>query len=228
LHWIPADRILACAGTYDKWRPIRLFAATISIPGETVTTSKNDTEPILDRLHEQIHAQPEDADAHYRLALVLLNPAEPERPPREQTSRALKRLEYAVELRAGFAGAHALIAYAQLELEDPDAAVLSLRRAIELEPDNEIYRDFLLETLDRAGRHRELEECLENAAVLRQTDLDQLRDELVAAGMPTDPSTLRLNAFPAGERHFVSDMFDVIEAIERAQDLAGSNNSNCE
>ena len=90
-----------------------------------------------------------------------------------------------------------------------------LHDAVELSPNNETYQDFLLETLDRAGRVRTLQTELAKVAELRKSDLAALRAELRRAKLPTDPSTIRLNAFPAGERHFLSELIDEVEAIER-------------
>jgi hypothetical protein len=111
--------------------------------------------------------------------------------------------------------AHALLAYVLLELEEPKAALQSLRRAVDLSPNNETYQDVLLETLDRAGHVRALRRQLEQVAKLGQTDLSGLCAELKSAKLPTDPSTIRLNAFPVGEQHFVSGLLDRVEAIER-------------
>jgi hypothetical protein len=139
--------------------------------------------------------------------------------------RARELLSRAVHLRRGFAAAHALLAYVLLELDDPKAAVLSLRRAIDLCPNNEIYQDFFLDILDRAGHDRDLHRHLDKTAKLRRVDLSSLRAELRAAGLPTNPSTIRANAFPAGERHFVSTLVDAVEAIEREHSLGGPSNA---
>jgi hypothetical protein len=76
-----------------------------------------------------------------------MNPIELRRPPKRRRVRAAELLSRAVHLRRDFAAAHALSAYVLLELDDPEAALLSLRRAVDLCPDNETYQDFLLETL---------------------------------------------------------------------------------
>lgn len=112
-----------------------------------------------------------------------------------------------------------------LELHDPGRALQSLRNAVGLSPNNETYQDFLLETLDRAGRVRALQTQLAKVAESRKTDLAALRGELRSAKLPTDPSTIRLNAFPAGERHFLSELIDEVEAMERIYSSGVTNDT---
>ena len=178
---------------------------------------KRPTNPTLDHLRRRVRKHPEDPDIHFRLAVILMNPAEPRRPDKRRKVRACEHLSRAIRLRWNFASAHALLAYVQLELEEPGSAILSLRRAVNLSPGNEDYQDFLLEALDRAGRVRALQQQLEATARQRQVDLASLRAELRKAGLPTDPSTIRLNSFPAGVQHFLSSLMDVVEAIDRDQ-----------
>jgi tetratricopeptide (TPR) repeat protein len=176
---------------------------------------KRPANPILDRLRKEVRSRRKDPDVHYRLAVVLLNPAQLRHPTKRHRLRAKELLSRAIDLRHDFAPAHALLAYVLLELEEPKAALQSLRKAVDLSPNNETYQDFLLETLDRAGHVRALQRLLEKVAKLRKTNLAGLRVELKSTKFPTDPSTIRLNAFPAGERHFVSELLDRVEAIER-------------
>lgn len=179
------------------------------------TTPKRAPNPILEVLRREVRAHPEDPDALYRLAVILMDPASLRRPTKKHRDRARELLSRAVQLRRSFAEAHALLAYVMLELDDPEAALSSLRRAVDLCPSSEEYQDFLLESLDRAGRNRALQTQLVRTAGARGVDLSSLRAELRAAGLPTNASTVRLNAFPAGEMHFVSSLADAAEAVER-------------
>jgi hypothetical protein len=143
-----------------------------------------------------------------------MDPSDPQRPAKKRRVRAREILSRVVHLRPSFAAAHALLAYVLLDLDDPKAALLSLHRAVDLTPNDETLRDFLLETLDRVGHSRGLHKQLEKAATLRRIDLSPIRAELRACGFPTNASTLRLNAFPAGEQHFLSRLLDTAETIE--------------
>lgn len=170
--------------------------------------------PILDQLRREVRAHPEDPAVLYSLAVILMDPAEPRRPNKQRRQRARELLSRAVNLRRDFAAAHALLAYVLLGFDDLRGALASLRRAVDLCPNNEIYQDFLLEALDRAGSVCALQQELERAAKKRRIDLSSLRAQLREAKLPTRASTVRENAFPAGQRHFVSSLAEAVETIE--------------
>jgi tetratricopeptide (TPR) repeat protein len=171
--------------------------------------------PALEPLRRELRRCPDDPEIQYRLAVILMNSAQLKLPTRKHKRRARELLSLSIEHRSNFAPAHALLALVQLDLDEIDAAIKSLRRALELVPNDEIYQDFLLETLDHAGRTAALRTFLRKVAELRKIDFDGLRAELKRAKLPTDPSTIRRYTFPAGEQHFDSKLLDSVDAIER-------------
>lgn len=158
--------------------------------------------------------RPRDPEALYQRALGLVDPSRRGRTARD-LERARNLLVEALRMRRNFAAAHSLLAYVDIELDNPGTAVRALRVAVRLKPRNRTYRRFLLELLDRAGLVRQLRAELPKAAAVENVDLASIRCELLRAGLPADASTVRLNAFPAGKAHFESDLLDAVENLRR-------------
>lgn len=86
------------------------------------------------------------------------------------------------------------------EADALDAALASAREATALAPTDADVANLLVTLLRYAHDEAELAREVERAAALQGIALDPLRAELAAAGMPTDPATLALNALPNGFR----------------------------
>jgi tetratricopeptide (TPR) repeat protein len=153
-----------------------------------------------------------DPDALYEQALRLVAPAFKHRSSRN-LRQARTLLLQMIQVRPKHAAAHALLGYMELEAKRVKFALPELRKAAALDPENQTYSSFLLEVLDAHGLVGELKKKMSRAATVSNIDLASIRKALRRAGLPSDPSTVRLNAFPAGRRHYESDLLDAVEAL---------------
>lgn len=97
---------------------------------------------------------------------------------------------------------------------DPNAALVAMRRAAELDPADAEAEVYVLTLLAEAGLEAEALSGTEEMAARTGVNLEALRRDLVAAEMPVDALTLLSNGF-LRPRNFIRSRLD--DAIDRAE-----------
>jgi tetratricopeptide (TPR) repeat protein len=97
-------------------------------------------------------------------------------------------------------------------------ALTCLRRANEIDPDDEEVEVFVLTLQSESGPEREAMVAVEALAKRKGVDLESLRRDLTGAGMPVDSNTLLLNGFFRARDFLRSRLQDAMERSHRGRD----------
>lgn len=174
----------------------------------------------VELLQQRIEQSPDDATAHYELAVLLLATRDLYEfyMPDESgvLSRAEKLLTRAIVLDPSHAPSHAKLGFTLHQLDRLEPALASFRAARKLDPKNNIV-DVYVPTL-LVAMENEKEALAEVEAVARRQKfaLGKLRRELAKAAFPADAGTLVTNAFIHARNFFWSALRDEAEDIRNA------------
>lgn len=193
----------------------------------------NDHSLAIQRLEQACAGAPANAASHYRLGILLLNEflrtGNPEFP-----RRAREHLARAATRRPTHAASHAALGYACDHIEGlGEEALAQFREACRLRPQDKVCEVYWLTLLGETGREDEALAGLEHAASRHRARLPELRQELTAAGMPTDARTLLANGFIHARNFFgarlAREAERILRAIEprRARAGAGEDHARC-
>ena len=184
-------------------------------------------------LTRSLSEREDDATAHYRLAVLLLD-------EHGQTGedallpRARKHLGRAIELRPRHSRSHAALGYAHdVHGHSGKEALACFREARRLNPRDKECEVLFLALLAETGQEAEALTEIEHAAARHDVDLGAVRTELAAAGFPVDAKTLLLNGFNHARNYFRSSLGEEAERIlntldpERARRLAAAERKRC-
>jgi hypothetical protein len=187
-------------------------------------------------LQRRLAADPDDADARYQLAVLLLdeNARLYEAYEPELLAQVREQLHKAIQCRPTHAPAHAALGFTYAVTDDgAEQALECFREARRLDPQHKIYEVYFLTLLDQTGREAEALAEIEAASSRHDVDFHALRHALIAAEMPADAMTLLLNGFIHARNFFRSALGDEAEAIRnrlergRARRLSAAELKQC-
>ena len=130
----------------------------------------------------------------------------------------MEAFRLATELVPDDAGYWAGLGFALDASDLPEEALAAFRHAKEVDPDDEEVEVFVLTLLSELGPEREAMAAVEAVAKRVGVDLEALREELTAAGMPVDARALLMNGFIRARNFLRSRLEDEIERSHRMQD----------
>ncbi len=160
-----------------------------------------------------------DLSALYASAVLLLVPASGAPPDAVAVAEARARLEQGLAPGADSAALHALLGYTLDRQGAGDAALAHFQAARRLSPDDHIYESYALTLLAERGEEAVALTEIARAAPARGVDLESLRVELRAAGLPADARTLVLHGFVRARAFFESTLCD--EALRLREEYPG-------
>ncbi|GMV06232.1 MAG: hypothetical protein AMXMBFR53_25080 [Gemmatimonadota bacterium] len=136
-------------------------------------------------------------------------------------TRAVAAFRAATEADPGHVMSWSALGFALDAAGRPEAALAALRRAATLDPTDHDVEVFVMTLLSEGGAEAAAMGAVEAAADRQGVDLAALREELAAAGMPTDVHTLILNGFIRARNFLRSRLEDEIERMRKHADAAG-------
>ncbi len=131
-------------------------------------------------------------------------------------AQAIDLFDTATQLSPDKAICWLALGFAYDHIDDPNAALVAMRRAHQLDPDDEEAEVYLLTLLAETGSEAEALAGAEALAVRNGTDLDLLRQEITEADMPVDATTILLNGFIRPRNFLRSRLEDEIARLERS------------
>jgi tetratricopeptide (TPR) repeat protein len=140
-------------------------------------------------------------------------------------ARAVGYFRTATQLSPGNANYWVGLGFALDTKAEYNAALTAMRRATELDPADEEAKVFVLTLLAEAGLETEALPATEELAARTGVDIELLRRDLVAAGMPVDARTILSNGF-LHPRNFVRSRLE--DAADRAERSIASWDSHLE
>lgn len=156
------------------------------------------------------------ASSLYESAAIMCDPGATSR-PRQWKSTAKCLLRKCTASRPKLPKAHALLAYVHFLSEDYAAAEVSIRSALRTDAGNGVYLRLLLTILLAQEKNALAYRWLRKLADLEGVDLSNMKMELRKVKLPTDTSTLVLNAFPNALGWFESFLSDEVDKIQRGE-----------
>ncbi len=158
-----------------------------------------------------------DPAALYTAAVLQLVPESGVAPDAAAVAQARAQLERALADGADSAAVHALLGHALDRLGEGDAALAHFQAARRLSPDDHVYESYALTLLAERGDEAVALTEIARAAPGRGVDLESLRIELRAAGLPADARTLVMNGFVRARAFFESALCDEALRLRQAR-----------
>ncbi|HEU4441640.1 MAG TPA: hypothetical protein VFR83_06440, partial [Burkholderiales bacterium] len=168
----------------------------------------------IELLERRVAVKADDADARYKLAVLLLEEYSRTNDQR-QLNRAREELERAVERRPKHAPSQAALGfvYDQGGTRNAKQALACMREAQRLKPADKIYETYVITLLQESGHEKEALAALVAAAPRHDVDLKDLRRQLAKAGMKADAAALLTNGFIRARNFLKSQLADEAERI---------------
>ena len=132
--------------------------------------------------------------------------------------RAVDAFRFATALAPDNAGHWAALGFALDAADMPGEAMVALQRAREVDPEDEEVEVFILTLRSELGPEREAMAAVADLAKRNGVDLESLRRDLTATGMPVDSHTLLLNGFLRARNFLRSRLEDAIERLHARRD----------
>ncbi len=132
--------------------------------------------------------------------------------------RAVQAFRSATALAPDNAGHWAALGFALDAADMAGEAMVALRRANEVDPENEEIAVFVLTLFSESGPEPEAMAAVEAHAKRKGVDLESLRRDLTDAGMPVDSRTLIMNGFLRARNFLRSSLQDAIDRSHRVRD----------
>jgi tetratricopeptide (TPR) repeat protein len=132
--------------------------------------------------------------------------------------RAVDAFRLATTLAPDKAGHWAALGFALDASDLPGEALAALRRANDVEPEDEEVEVFVLTLLSELGPESEAMAGVEALATRNGVDLESLRRELADAGLPVNALALLRNGFLRARNFLRSTLEDAIERSHRMHD----------
>ena len=150
----------------------------------------------IEVLERGVAAKADDADARYKLAVLLLEEYSRTNYLR-QSNDAREELKRAVKRRPKHAPSHAALGFAcdQVGTRNAKHALTCMREAQRLKPRDKIYETYVITLLVESGPEKEALAAIAAAAPRHDVDLKDLRRQLAKAGMKADATALLTNGF---------------------------------
>lgn len=134
--------------------------------------------------------------------------------------QAIASFRMAARLAPGSSRGWSALGFALDAADRPEEALAAFRQAQAVDPDDEQVVVFILTLLSEAGLENDAMAGAAAHAERTGVDLESLRQELTAAGMPVDSHTLIRNAFIHARNFVRSGLQTAIEGAERRRDPA--------
>jgi len=131
--------------------------------------------------------------------------------------RAVDAFRSATALAPDRAGHWAALGFALDASDLPEEAMVALRRANEVDPEDEEVEVFVLTLLSELGPEDEAMAAVEALAKRKGVDLESMRRELADADMPVDSRALLMNGFLRARNFLRSTLEDAIERSSRTR-----------
>jgi hypothetical protein len=188
----------------------------------------------VESLEARVAAEAEDADARYKLAVLLLEVHVWTR-ERPELSRARDVLKQAVKKRPGHAPSHAVLGhvYDQGGARGAKQALACMSEAHRLDPREKIYEVYWMTLLSESGQEKAALAAIRAAAPRHGPDLKKLLRELAKARFKADSTSLLMNGFLRARNFLRSRLGDEAERIQnrlrpgRAQREAAAQHGRC-
>jgi tetratricopeptide (TPR) repeat protein len=165
----------------------------------------------LDAAEQAVAADPDDAAARYRLAVLLVDEYERTAGP-ELLARARAHVSRAIDIRPSHAASHALLGYTYDLVEGGAGQALEcFRQACRLDRADKASDVYVLTLLVELGRTDDALREITAAAARHEVDIGRLQRDLAAAGMPADARSLLTNGFIHARNFFRSSLADEAE-----------------
>lgn len=188
----------------------------------------------VESLERRVAAEAEDADARYKLAVLLLE-VHCWTKEHQELSLARDVLKQAVKKRPNHAPSHAVLGflYDQGGARGARQALTCMREAHRLNPRDKIYEVYWMSLLYESGQEKEALAAIKTAAPRHDVDLKKLLQEIAKAGFKPDAATLLMNGFIHARNFLTSRLRDEAERIQnrlqpgRAQREADAEHERC-
>ena len=168
----------------------------------------------IESLEARVAAEAGDAEARYKLAVLLLEAHHWTR-ERRRLSRARDVLKEAVKRRPNHAPSHAVLGYIYdySGLRAAKNALACMREAHRLNSRDKIYEVYVITLLQESGKEKEALAAIAAAAPRHKVDLKKLRRELTKVRFKTDAASLLMNGFIRARNFLKSRLGDEAERI---------------
>ena len=189
---------------------------------------------VVESLERRVAAETEDADARYKLAVLLLEVYSWTK-ERQELSLARDVLKQAVKRRPNHAPSHAVLGfiYDQGGARGARQALARMREAQRLNPRDKIYEVYWITLLYESGQEKEALAAIKAAAPRHDVDLKKLLREFAKAGVKPDAESLLRNGFIRARNFLGSRLRDEADRIQnrlqpgRAQREAAAQHERC-
>jgi hypothetical protein len=191
-----------------------MVARSIRGMSRTALDASNNLPRAIEFFERRVAAQADDADARYKLAMLLLEAYSRTNDGR-QLGHARDALKRAVKARPKHAPSHAALGFAfdHGDTRKATQALACMREAQRLKPRDKIYEIYVITLLQESGREREALAALAAAAARHEVDLKGLQRQLNKAGMKADAAALLTNGFIRARNFLRSRLSDEAERI---------------
>ena len=132
--------------------------------------------------------------------------------------RAVAAFRSAAKLAPDNADHWAALGFALDASDLPVEAMAALRRASEVDPEDEVVQVFVLTLLSELGPEAEAMAAVEDLAKRKGVDLESLRRELADEGLPVTARALLMDGFLRARNYLRSTLEDAIERSDRMRD----------
>jgi len=188
----------------------------------------------VESLESRVAADAADADARYKLAVLLLEVHVWTR-ERPELGRARDVLKQAVEKRPSHAPSHAVLGYVYdaLGIRGAKQALACMAEAHRLNPGDKIYEVYWMTLLSESGQEKAALAAIKAAASRHGLDLKKVLRELAKARFKADAAALLMNGFIHARNFLRSRLGDEAERIQnrlrpgRAQREAAAQHERC-
>lgn len=169
----------------------------------------------IESLERRVATEAGDADARYKLAVLLLE-AHGWTRERELLSRARDVLKQAVKLRPSHAPSHAVLGFVhdQGGVRGAKQALACMHEAHRLNPGDKIYEVYWITLMEEAGQEKEALAAIKAAAPRHDVDWKKLLRELAKAGFELDAASLLMTRFIRARNFLKSRLGDEAERIQ--------------
>ena len=169
----------------------------------------------VESLEARVAAEAGDADARYKLAVLLIEVHQWTQERRE-LSLARDVLKQALKKRPGHAPSHAVLGYLhdQAGVRGAKQALACMSEAHRLDPRDKTYEVFWIALLSESGQERAALAAIKAAAPRHGVDLKKMLRELAKAKFPADSASLLMNGFLYPRNFLKSRLGDEAERIQ--------------
>lgn len=188
----------------------------------------------VESLERRVAAEADDADARYKLAVLLLH-VYGWTHERRELKLARDALKQAIKLRPKHAPSHAVLGLIHDHggARGASQALACMREAHRLNPRDKICEVYWITLLSESGQEKPALAAIKAAAPRHGVDLKKVLRELAAARFKADAAALLMNGFIHARNFLKSRLWDEAERLQnrlqpgRAQREAAAQHERC-